>query len=276
MSRIEKLTGQIYVLTDTVEIDERITWHIPGTTGYEPYNEYLIINDDKALLIDSGIALHGASILSSLRELIGMREFFLYATRIELECLGNHGRILDAFPQAKLVTANVVPQAALFHVSGFRATTTTVRHMQMGDTLAEFGFPDIKIYQAPLRMLGTSWLWEKKSRTLFTTDSFNTDMLDTPGDSVFRRDSDHLAQPDFIRQSLLQKFDWLAIADMEVIERDWDALFAQARPLAIAPIHGRLQLGEAHVQRVIANHRQALFGPAPSTVANKSQLEKQL
>ncbi len=276
MSRIEKLADYIYVLTDVVEIDDRITWHIPGTRGFEPYNEYLIMDDERAILVDSGIALHGDSILASLRELIGVRQLHLYATRIELECLGNHGRILDAFPNAKVVTANVVPQAALFHVSGFRATTAPVRHMQMGDTLAEFGFPDIKIHQAPLRMLGTSWLWEKNSRTLFTTDSFNTDMLDNPSESVLRRDSNWLAQPDFIRNTLLQKFDWLALADMEMIERDWDALFAQNAPLAIAPIHGRIQMGADHCQHVIANHRAALFGQNDLSKNKSSQLEKQI
>ena len=276
MSRIEKLTDYTYILTDTVEIDDRITWHIPGTRGYEPYNEYLIMDDERAILIDSGIALHGESILASLRELIGARQLHLYATRIELECLGNHGRILDAFPNAKVVTANVVPQAALFHVSGFRATTAPVRHMQMGDTLAEFGFPDIRIFQAPLRMLGTSWLWERNSRTLFTTDSFNTDMFDSPQESVLRRDGNWLAQPDFIRKTLLQKFDWLAIADTEILERDWDALFTQVAPLAIAPIHGRVQTGAEQCRRVIANHREALFGPNLSSQENSAQLEKQI
>lgn len=276
MSRVERLAGNVIVLTDTVEIDDRITWHIPGTRGYEPYNEYLVFEGDRVLMIDSGVALHGDSILASLRETIGDRELILYSTRIELECLGNHGRIVEAFPRTKIVTANVVPQAALFHISGFRSTTVPVRHMQMGDTLAEFGFPDIRIYQAPLRMLGTSWLWESRSRTLFTTDSFNTDMLNSPQESPLRRESNWLAQPDFIRGTLLRKFDWLSLADMDMIEADWDALFANVEPLALAPIHGRVQIGAEHVRQVIANHRKALFETRLPAEGHKKILEKQL
>lgn len=259
MSQVAKINDRIFVLTDVVEIDDRITWHIPGTRGYEPYNEYLIVNDDRAILIDSGIALHGPSIVATLKDLVGSRELILYSTRIELECLGNHGRIIDEFPRSQVVTANVVPQAALFHVSGFRSTTVPVTHMQMGDNLAEFGFPNIQIFQAPLRMLGTSWLWESRSKTLFTTDSFNIDMFDSPDESVFRRDSNYVPSPEFIRETLLQKFDWLALADMNMIKGDWDRLFQQVMPDTIAPIHGRIQIGHEHCQSVIASFATALF-----------------
>ena len=262
MSQVAKINERVLVLTDVVEIDDRITWHIQGTRGYEPYHEYLILSDDRALLIDSGVALHGASILSSLKELIGSRELILYSTRIELECMGNHGIINEAFPHSQIVTANVVPQAALFHVSGFRSTTTPVTHMRMGDSLEEFGFPEIQILQAPLRMLGTSWLWESQSRTLFTTDSFNIDMLERPDDPVFRRSSDFIPTPDFIRKTLLQKFDWLALADMDMIKSDWDLLFQRVAPAAIAPIHGRVQIGDEHCQNVVRSFAKALFPDA--------------
>jgi len=262
MSQVARISDRIFVLTDVVEIDDRITWHIPGTRGYEPYNEYLILNDDRALLIDSGVSLHGSSILSSLKELIGSRELIMYSTRIELECLGNHGLIINEFPNSQIVTANVVPQAALFHVSGFRSTSAPVTHMRMGDNLEEFGFPEIQILQAPLRMLGTSWLWESHSKTLFTTDSFNIDMLDRPDDPVFRSVSDSIPGPEFIRKTLLQKFDWLALADMEMIKSDWERLFQRVTPTAIAPIHGRVQLGQEHCQNVVRSFAKALFPDA--------------
>ena len=262
MSQVARINDRIFVLTDVVEIDDRITWHIPGTRGYEPYNEYLILNDDRALLIDSGVALHGSSILSSLKQLVGSRELILYSTRIELECIGNHGLINNAFPNCQIVTANVVPQAALFHVSGFRSTMAPVTHMRMGDNLEEFGFPEIQILQAPLRMLGTSWLWESGSRTLFTTDSFNIDMMEKPDDLVFRTNSGSIPRSDFIRETLLQKFDWLALADMDMIKADWDFLFRRVVPAAIAPIHGRVQIGNEHCQNVIGVFAKALFADA--------------
>jgi flavorubredoxin len=259
MSRITRLHDTTIALTDIVPIDERITWHVPGLQGFEPYNEYLIENGDRVLLIDGGIALHAESIISTLREQVGRRKLYLYGTRIELECIGNFGRLLAAFPEAELVTANVVPLAALFHMPDFSSTNVPITHMSMGDTLAQFGFPHIKIWQGPLRMLGTSWLWDERSRILFTTDFFNTDMLGNGNESVVRTALEGMPQPDHIYRTLLRKFDWLPAADTSTIERDWNTLFANVDPVMIAPIHGRVQSGPLVVKRAIENHRIASF-----------------
>ena len=71
MSRIETIADNVVALSDLVAIDERISWHRPGQTGFEPYNEYVILAGEKALLYDTGVALHGDSLLPSLREVVG-------------------------------------------------------------------------------------------------------------------------------------------------------------------------------------------------------------
>jgi flavorubredoxin len=51
------------VLSDLVPADGRVSWVSTDLSGYEPYNEYLVVGDEQALLIDTGVSLHGASIL---------------------------------------------------------------------------------------------------------------------------------------------------------------------------------------------------------------------
>jgi flavorubredoxin len=260
MSRVTELHETTIALSDLVPIDERISWHRPGLRGYEPYNEYLIDGGDRALLIDGGVGLHVDSIITTLRELLRGRQLYLYATRIELECIGNFGRLIEAFPEARLLTANVVPLPALFHMPDFTATRAPWRKMAMGDTLAELGFPHIKIHQAPVRMLGTSWLWDQRSRILYTTDYFNTDMLRNEKESVLRSTGEDFPQAHDIYDTLLRKFDWLPFADMTIPERDWNNIFSAIEPVAIAPIHGRVYFGRDIARTAVESHRQASFG----------------
>lgn len=258
MSRVESIASDVVALSDLVEIDERISWHRPGQRGFEPYNEYVILAGEKALLYDTGVALHGDSLVATLREVVGSRELLVFISRIEMDCIGNLARILDEWPGTQVVTANVVPINGLVHPRDRSAHPPAI-HMQMGDTLAAFGFPHLLINQGPIRMLGTSWVWNEASRVLFTTDFFCGDMLRNENESVARRRQDDMDTPRDIRDTLLRKFDWLDIAVMDSLERDWNELFARVSPDTIAPIHGRVQAGRGLVERVVGDYRRALF-----------------
>src|SRR6187402_3075645 len=98
MSRFEVLADNILVLTDIVPIDGRVSWLTPQSRGFEPYNEYLLLAEDRALLIDTGVALHGPSLVATLKEIVGSRQLAVFVTRSELDSVGNLGRIIEAFP----------------------------------------------------------------------------------------------------------------------------------------------------------------------------------
>ena len=263
MSRVEKIADNVLALTDVVPIDGRLSWRPPKARGFEPCNKYVVLSDERAMLFDTGYAVHGESLIASLREVVGSRKLFIFITRIELECIGNLGRLLDTWPGTQVVTANVVPILGLVHPRVRDAHPAAI-HLQMGDTLADFGFPEVLINQGPIRMLGTSWPYERRSRTLMTTDFFGCDALERAVDSPLRTTSDGRPAPDAIYETLRCKFDWLDIAVMDSLLRDWRALFGATKPAAIAPIHGRIQMGEALVRDVIEDYRRALFDRAPT------------
>jgi flavorubredoxin len=259
VSRIERIAEDILVLTDLVPIDGRVSWIPPEARGFEPYNEYVVLSDERALLIDTGVALHEESLLESLREVIGPRELVVFVTRIELDCLGNLGRIFDLFPRVQVTTSNIVPLLKLVHVADSTPPPIPPVRLPVGSTLAEFGFPRLRIHEALLRTLGSTWLWDEKTATLFTTDIFCTDMLSSPDESVLRWDRTGLQSPQDIRNFVLRKFDWLETADSAKLLPPWEKFFSQVQPAALAPIHGRIQVGQDLVKQVVGNFRKAMF-----------------
>ena len=129
MTEVARIADDTHVLSDLVPADGRVSWVAPGLSGYEPYNEYLVIGDERALLIDTGVALHGASILGRLIPLVGNRHLVIYISRIELDCIGNLALLLDHFESVEVATANPIPAVDLVH----RASTSSV-------SVTHFGF----------------------------------------------------------------------------------------------------------------------------------------
>ena len=158
MTEVARIGDDTYVLSDLVPVDGRVSWVSPGLIGYEPYNEYLIVGDQRALLIDTGVSLHGASILERLIPLVGKRHLVVYISRIELDCIGNLALLLDHFEHVEVATANPIPAVDLVH----RTSTSfvSVTHLSFGQTLAAVGFPQMTVLDPILRTLGTSWVFD--------------------------------------------------------------------------------------------------------------------
>lgn len=259
MSQVEQIADNILVLTDIVPVDGRVSWLPPGAGGYEPYNEYLLLSPDRALLIETGVALHGPSLIPTLKEIVGSRRLAVLPMRIELDSLGNLGRILEEFPGAVVGSANPVSPVGLVHLSDWTTPKSPLTIFGLGRTLAEFGFPGLRMVEAVIRTLGTVWLHDEATDILFTTDFFCSDLLPSPNDSVMRRSGEPLVPAEGLRASILQKFDWLEVADTRALLKSWDTLFTNIKPSALAPVHGRIQVGHDLVQGVIEDYRTALF-----------------
>src|SRR5215213_5591744 len=73
VTEVARIADDTHALSDLVPADGRVSWVAPGLGGYEPYNEYLVVTNERALLIDTGVALHGPSILERLIPLVGNR-----------------------------------------------------------------------------------------------------------------------------------------------------------------------------------------------------------
>ncbi len=264
MSRIEKITDDILVLSDIMPIDGRVSWLPTGARGFEPYNAHVLLSEGAALLIDTGFAMHGPSLVPTLKKVVGTRRLSVYGTRIELDSVGNLSRILEAMPDTIIGSSNPIVPTTLVHTSNWETPQAPFIKYVVGDHLAELGFPNVRVIDPIIRTLGTTWLWEERREVLFSADFFCSDMLAESDQPVIRKEGKALIAPEGLRATILAKFDWLAMADTRHIENAWNLLFADIHPHAIAPIRGRVQYGQGIVEGVLKDYSEALFGARES------------
>jgi flavorubredoxin len=260
MSKIEEIADDVLVLSDIVPVDERISWIPAGSQGFESFNEFIILNSDHALLIDTGVALHGPSIVASLRQVLGKRELVIFTTRSEPDSLGNLSRILHEFPKSQVVTTSPLRPPYIVHLlADRRPDSVPSTRARFGDRLTQFGFARIALVDPVIRLLGTTWLVDHRSATLFTSDFFGADLLQRADEPVIRPDGAALPDAISVRRSILAKFDWLARADTRLLETRWSKFFGGRSYSALAPARGRVQCGPEHVQRFLNVYRTAAF-----------------
>jgi hypothetical protein len=131
--------------------------------------------------------------------------------------------------------------------------------LRAGDTLEAVGFGRLTTVRPLIQTLGTIWLKDAVGGALFTTDMFCAEMLPAPAAPLIQRSFNESMTPEYVREAVLSKFDWLAIADLPPLADAWDQFFRGFTPTAIAPIHGCVLSGDEAVRRTIALYREALF-----------------
>jgi flavorubredoxin len=259
MSRIEKITDRILVLSDVETIDGRVSWLTPRAEGYEPYNEHLLLSDTHALLIETGVAAHGPSLVGTLKDVLGSRILTVFPTRIELDSIGNLARILEEIPGTMIRSANPIVPTTLVHRADGSTPTAPFRRLEVGETLADVGFPHVRVVDPIIRTLGTAWLYDEAEDVLFSGDFFCNDMLTAADAPVIRRDGPAHIAPEGLRACVLRKFDWLELASTGNLRKAWDTLFQMISPTAIGPNKGRVQYGRSLVSGVLHDYRDAIF-----------------
>lgn len=272
MSRIEKISDNVICLSDIMPVDGRVSWLPPKARGFESYNKNLVLSSDCVLLIETGVACHGTSLVESMKDVLSTRPLVIFPTRIELDSIGNLARLYGAFPQTALVSANPIPANRLVHLPNGTTPAIPFTPVTPGQTLAAVGFPNVLVVDPIIRTLGTAWLFDEISGTLFTGDFFCDDLLASADMPTIRRDGQPFFAPEGLRASILQKFDWLENASTTLLAAAWDALFGRIRPKAIAGVRGRVCAGEANVQELLAFYHEALFPDQSITDASVNRL----
>jgi flavorubredoxin len=112
----------------------------------------------------------------------------------------------------------------------------------------------IKIFDAPLRMLAAAWLHDPQTGVLFTSDSFGHVHLAREDDPIVVDEAHDRTTLDDVRAHLLTKFDWLAQAETQETLAALQAVFEAVEVTGIAPGHGCVLMGD----RVVARHRQLM------------------
>lgn len=271
---IELAEGGPYAFSNPYRVDGRVSWHASGLQGWAPMNSYLVRGSKGAILIDPGLSIHRKDILRQVGAKLGGRELDLLLLRQgEFDSICNvtplvnrfavrriYGEFTDAF-----VWADVVPEPRLFAAV---LEEPENRVLRPGERLKIEGWGDVEVIGTTLRLLNTLWLFDERSGTLFTSDSFSYLVGDDPGGPwVLDEDRDHTTAADVAEHLATTRYWWVRGADVTEIRSWLTGVFATREVETIAPAFGRIIHGRDAVlrHRDLLDEAIATLGAEPSS-----------
>lgn len=249
--------GQLYALQNVLELDGRVSAYPSNARGYSVSNCYLLTNGRHALLLDSGLAAHEASIIAMIRSLTKPDTLLsLFPLRInEYMSVCNVEAIAQSFNVEQCYSGN--PDAALWVDFGKRSDSNDERPYSLKTTLVTRsetlkvgeGRP-IDVFQAPIRLINTRWMFDQNTKTLFTSDSFSHEWSDNSDGPWEISNNDCATTPAHIRSFLLNtRYWWLEGGKTTELRRKLAAIFEKYPIETIAPGYGRILRGRDLVER---------------------------
>ena len=258
--------GQLYALQNVIELDGRVSAYPADARGYSVSNCYLIKQGDAALLLDSGLSAHEAAIIAQIRSLTTAdTRLSVFPLRInEYMSVCNVEAIAEAFNVEQCYSGN--PDAALWVDFGRRSDGDQSRPYSLKTTLVTRAETlhvggdarPIEVFQAPVRLINTRWMYDGATRTLFTSDSFSqhwSARADGPWIMALDEDSTAAHLQSFL---LNTRYWWLEGGKTTELRRKLAAIVEKYEIDTIAPGYGRILRGRAMVERQFAMFDEVL------------------
>ncbi len=252
--------GRLYALQNVFQLGGRASAYPSDADGYSVCNCYLLKEGNRALLLDSGLTAHAGSLISQINSLIdpGTR-LSVYPLRInEFMSVANVEALADAFDVEQCYSSNAdaavwVDFGGRSDKPGAQATalkTTMVKRSQRLHVGDEVLGRALEAFQAPIRLIGTRWIYDEKTRTLFTSDSFSWEWSPHADGPWFLDDSTCTTTAAHVRSFLLNtRYWWLEGGDTETLRRKLALVFDQYDIENLAPGYGRVLRGRELVKR---------------------------
>jgi hypothetical protein len=277
-SNIETLADGLYALQNVIELDGRVSSYPADARGYTVSNCYLLTNDRHALLLDSGLSAHEASIIAQIRSLTRPdTRLSIFPLRInEYMSVCNVEAIAQSFDVEQCYSGN--PDAALWVDFGRRSDSNDGRPYALKTTLVSRAETlrvggdarPIDVFQAPIRLINTRWMFDQVTRTLFTSDSFSHEWSDSADGPWAISAADSSTTSAHVRSFLLNtRYWWLEGGKTTELRRKLAAIFEKYPIETIAPGYGRILRGRELVERQYAMFDEVLARLDKGVVAAK-------
>ena len=273
MGPIETIVpDRLYALQNVIKLDGRVSSYPANARGYTVSNCYLIKEGDDAVLLDSGYTAHVRSLLAQIDSLLEPdATLSVYPLRInEYMSVCNVEAIAARFNVIQCYSGN--PDAALWVDFGghsdaadgagksYSLKTTLVARKQTL-YLGRDKSRAIEAFQAPIRLIGTRWIYDGATKTLFTSDSFSHEWSDNADGPWATYAADNTTTPDHIRSFLLNtRYWWLQGGDTEALRTKISDVFNRYDIENLAPGYGRVLRGRDLVERQFAMFDEVLRG----------------
>src|SRR6266403_2882573 len=254
--------GKLYALQNPFALDGRVSSYPASARGYSVANSYLLTQSDAAMLIDTGFGKDEAAIRAQIEALIAPGlPLSLFPLRLnEFMSINNVETFAGYFNVETCYTSNI--DAALWFDFGARAEgrdilqSMKVTAVTRADTIQlGKGGRAIDVMQAPIRLIATRWLYDRATRTLFSSDMF-THVWRTGADGPWIvTDADDATSARDLRSFLLNtRYWWLEGAPTDSIRRGIADVLDKCDVETIAPGYGCI----LHGRKVVARHVEML------------------
>jgi len=254
--------GKLYALQHPYALDGRVSSYPASARGFSVANSYLLTQSDAVLLIDTGFGKDEPAIRAQIESLIAPGlPLSLFPLRLnEFMSINNVETFAGHFNVEQCYTSN--PDAALWFDFGAQADgrsileSMKVTAVTRSDTI-QLGKQGrtIDVMQAPIRLIATRWLYDRATRTLFSSDMFTHVWRPrAEGPWIVTDDSDTTTVGELRSFLLNTRYWWLEGAPTDAIRRGIGNVFDKFDVETIAPGYGCI----LHGRKVVARHFQML------------------
>jgi hypothetical protein len=256
--------GKLYALQNPFALDGRVSSYPASARGFAVANSYLLTQPDAAMLIDTGFGKDEPVIRGQIEALIAPGlPLSMFPLRLnEFMSINNVESFAGHFNVETCYTSNI--DAALWFDFGAKAEgrdilkSMKVTAVTRADTI-ELGKSGraIDVMQAPIRLIATRWLYDRATRTLFSSDMFTHVWRDSATGPWIVQESDNSSadndstSPRDVRSFMLNtRYWWLEGAPTDSIRRGIGNVFDKYDIECIAPGYGCILRG----RNVVARH----------------------
>jgi len=255
--------GRLYALQNQFPLDGRVSCYAASARGFSVANCYLVTEPDAAMLIDTGFGKDEPAIRTQVESLIGRgRPLSLFPLRLnEFMSINNVETFAGHFNVQTCYTSNI--DAALWFDFGAKTdgrdvlASMKVTAVTRSDVI-KLGASGrtIEVMNAPIRLIATRWLYDRATRTLFSSDLFTHVWRDAETGPwvVTDTDNDPTSLADVRSFMLNTRYWWLEGAPTDAIRRGIDKIFDTCDIETIAPGYGCILRG----RNVVARHYRML------------------
>jgi hypothetical protein len=250
---------KLYALQNVMELAGRVSSYPATARGYSVANCYLLKEGGQALLLDTGYTAHQQAIHAQIASLLDAGDSLsVFPLRInEYMSVCNVESISAAFNAEQCYSGN--PDAAHWvdfggqsdsgKTSAYSLKTTLVGRKQTLHVGRGEARP-LEAFQAPIRLIGTRWMYDQATRTLFTSDMFSHEWSQSQDGPWSLSAKDSATTADHVRSFLLNtRYWWLEGGDTSGLRRKLAEVFDKYDIETIAPGYGRILRGKEIVQR---------------------------
>jgi hypothetical protein len=269
--------GQLYAFQHPFGLDGRVSAYPASARGFSVANSYLLTQPDAALLIDTGFGKDEPAIRAQIESLIPPRQpLSMFPLRLnEFMSINNVETFAGHFNIETCYTSNI--DAALWFDFGAKAdgrsildsmhvtAVTRADVIQLGKQGRA-----IDVMQAPIRLIATRWLYDRNTKTLFSSDMFTGVWRDTADGPWIVTEADDTTTLRDMRSFMLNtRYWWLEGAPTDSMRRGIGEVFKKYDIETLATGYGCILHGRGVVERHFAMLDEFLAACDKSKMASR-------